>query len=297
MNSKKRVESAIRHEVTDRVPRGEILIGDEVIRSILACTEVVFDQRWEFVRRLGLDIICLSPEFNAPAGNRLPPVTGAKWPDLKEWAEKTDRFIFIMIDGAFGWGTRLLGFETFFGLLARESGDLFGFFHNVEEFNIILAERAVAGGAMGVIIADDIAYRRGLMVHPAFLKKHYFPSLARQVSAMKVPVFFHSDGDLNQVLDDVLTAGFSGLQCIESAAGMDIGSVKQRYGSRLCLWGNLDPDELLQPRSCHQLKDKVDSIVAAASGDGGFIFGTSSGLFEGIKPENLLMVYGAKGCL
>lgn len=297
MNSKKRVESAIKHEATDRTPRGEILIDDEVVKSVLGYPEVVFDHRWEFVRRLQLDIICLSPEFTAAAGNSLPPVNGVKWADLKEWAQKTDRFIFIMVDGAFGWGTRLLGFEKFFGLLARESGDLTDFFHRVEEFNIMLAEQALAGGAMGVLIADDIAYSRGLMVHPAFLKKHYFPSLARQVAAMKAPVFFHSDGNMNQVLDDVVTAGFSGLQCIESAAGMDIGSIKQRYGRRLCLWGNLDPDELLQPRSRHQLKDKVDSIVSAASGDGGLIFGTSSGLFKGIRPENLLMVYGEEGCL
>lgn len=298
MKAKNRVESAIKHQAADRVPRGEIFIGDAVIKAILGCQEVMFDQRWEFVRRLDLDLICLSPDFDAVSpGNRLPLPDNVEWPNLKEWMQQTDRFIFIMLDGAFGWGLKLLGFEKFFSMLARESADIIDFFQIVEGFNIELAERAVARGSMGVIIADDIAYRRGLMVHPAFLRKYYFPSLARQVAAIEAPVFFHSDGDLNLVLDDICMAGFSGLQCIESAAGMDIGAIKKRYGQRLCLWGNLDPEEILQPRSRRQIKDKVDFIVNAASYEGGFIFGTSSGLFEGVRTENLLMIYGEEGCL
>jgi uroporphyrinogen decarboxylase len=45
-------------------------------------------------------------------------------------------------------------------------------------------------------------------------------------------------------------------------------------------------------RSSSQLQNKVNNIINATGGhDGGLIFGTSSGLFEGIRLENLKHVY------
>ena len=58
MNSRERIFAAIRHEKTDRIPRGEIFIDDAVVSSFLNCAEVGFDERWEFVRSLGLDLVC-----------------------------------------------------------------------------------------------------------------------------------------------------------------------------------------------------------------------------------------------
>ncbi len=296
MDARKRVESAIGHRVADRVPRGEIFIDDGVIKSFLKCREVAFEQRREFVLRLGLDIICLTPCFSSVRRAGLPPAESVCWPDLDRWVRETDRFVFAMVDGAFGWGMKLFGFEGFFAMLARDTGDLTDFLLQVEGFNITMADRAIKGGAAAILIADDIACSLGMMVDPGTLRKHYFPSLARQVSSFDVPVFFHSDGNLSLVLGDIVGAGFLGLQGIEAAAGMDIGRVKGRYGKRLCLWGNLDPSGLVGPCDGQQLRNDVRSIVSAASDGGGFIFGTSSGLFNGMRPENLLAVYGEEGC-
>ncbi|HHW44899.1 MAG TPA: hypothetical protein GXX25_14055 [Desulfotomaculum sp.] len=297
MHGKERVALAIAHRVPDRVPRGELYIDDAVVRRLLGCPAVGFEERREFARRLELDIICLSPVYPLEAaGGGMPPAAAVAWPDLDRWVRQTDLFVFVLLEGAFGWGCRLWGYERFFCAVARESTELADLICMVEKYNLELVERAAGMGAMGVLIADDMAYRRGPVAHPAVLRRHFFPSLVRQVSraaALGVPVFFHSDGNLNDLLEDIVQTGFHGLQCLEPAAGMDIGRIKRLYGDRLCLWGNLDPEELILPRSPRELQQKVHSLLAAAAPGGGFIFGTCSGLIDGMRVENILAAYGA----
>ena len=93
-----------------------------------------------------------------------------------------------------------------------------------------------------VTLADDIAYQKGLLANPQILRRSILPSLARQAEAfrkMGFPVFFHSDGNLNDILPNLATIGLTGLQCLEAAAGMDLASIASQYGKDLCLWGIL----------------------------------------------------------
>lgn len=81
------------------------------------------------------------------------------------------------------------------------------------------------------------------------------------------------------------------MQCIEALAGMNIRAVKEQYGHKLCLWGNLDPAELFETRNCGELEQSVKQIIYAAGQKNGLIFGTSSGLFERMRLENIKTVY------
>ena len=104
-------------------------------------------------------------------------------------------------------------------------------FRRAGEVNADLARRAVDLGAQAILLADDIAHSRGLFFPPAFLETCYFPSLCtflESVSDLGVPVFFHSDGDLRQILPLIVEAGFHGLHCLEQSAGMDLAQVETR---------------------------------------------------------------------
>jgi uroporphyrinogen decarboxylase len=178
--------------------------------------------------------------------------------------------------------------------LSRRSSYLPDFIRAVEALNLELAIQAQDLGAMGVLLADDLGYQRGLMFNPDLLQLHFFPFLARQAESLMtqgMPVFFHSDGNLNGILADLAGMNLAGLHGLEDAAGMDLGFIKQHYGSQLCLWGNLDPGHLVFPRSREEIAIQVDSILKAAGREGGFIFGTNSGLFKGVRLENLRTLY------
>jgi hypothetical protein len=56
----------------------------------------------------------------------------------------------------------------------------------------------------------------------------------------------------------------------------------------------MELDDLCGPICQEKLQQKVNGIISVASdasGGGGFIFGTSSGLFEGISLESLRYAY------
>lgn len=290
MNHKKRVAMTIQRQRADRIPRGELCIDDGLVGAFLGVPHVRHRERLEFAARLDLDLICLSPDYGAGAPpDRLPTPDSLCWPDLKQWSVDTDLFVFVMLDGGFSRGMKLLGLKDFMTAVIRRSPAIQNILQAVDALNTELMERAAAQGAHGVVIADDIAFTAGPMIAPDVLRRVFFPSLARQVEYahnLGLSVIFHSDGNLNSVLSDLAATGVDGLQCLEKAAGMDLARIQKQYGDWLCFWGNLDPSLLTAPLDPQEIDQQVSAVMNVAN-RGGIIFGTSSGLFKGMRPENL----------
>ncbi len=292
MEHRTRVEQAIKRLPVDQVPCGELVINDKLIQTMFTQEVLGFTQRKAFVDELDLDAICLHPACD----NGLQSIPCAKdvvFNDVKDWVN-TKLFTFAVLDGPVGWAGRLLGFEQMLMQMARKTPEFCELVTSIEILNKELMTQLCASGVNGILLADDIAFNHGTIARPALLRDTVFPSLAEQVAyahGLGLPVFFHSDGKLTMVLDDIVDAGFDGLQCIEALAGMDIGEVKKQVGHKLCLWGNLDPAELIEPRSLPELEQAVRRVVTDASSPSGLIFGTSSGLFENMRLDSVKAVY------
>ncbi|CQR70773.1 methylcobalamin:coenzyme M methyltransferase [Sporomusa ovata DSM 2662] len=292
MEHRIRVERAIKRLPVDQMPCGELVITDKLVQTMFTQTVIQFGHRLEFVNAMGFDAVCLHPNCGY-SKQSIPGSKNVVFSDLPNWV-KTDLFTFAVIDGAIGWAGKLLGFEQLMMQLGRRTPDFCEFIATIETMNKELIERLADSGINGILLADDIAYNQGVIARPALLREMIFPSLAVQADyahQLGLPVFFHSDGNLTMVLEDIAAAGFDGLQCIESSAGMDIGEVKRQYGHKLCLWGNLDPAELIEPRSLQQLEQTVKQIITAGGNNSGLIFGTSSGLFEDMRLDSVRAVY------
>lgn len=74
---------------------------------------------------------------------------------------------------------------------------------------------------------------------------------------------------------------------------MNLPEIKKSYGDRLCLWGNLDPACLTLPLEAGEIETRVKMVLESGGTDGGFIFGTSSGLFQGMIQRNIEWAYGS----
>ena len=292
VNSRQRVRLAIEHRETDRIPKGEICIEDSVIKKELDCINVGFKEKVEFINKLGLDIICLSPIY--PALNRdLPGSNDFAWPHLSDWLLRSDLFTFATLDGVFGWGTRIFGFREFLTLPMQSPKDLLNFIKSVEGLNIELAKALADEGIDGLIIADDVAYEKGLLTGPEIMRRYFLPSLALQVEEMAaggIPIFFHSDGNLNTIMTEIIQTGFKGLHCIDPNSDMDIVDLKLRVADKLCLWGNLDANDLTQSHDPVFSRKLVETTLSVAS-KGGFILGTTCGIFEGLDLNRLSAIY------
>lgn len=278
--------------VNGKVPKGELCINDSVIRNILNCKHVGFDERKEFIDSLGLDIVTISTVYSC-LKQKIPKSENYLWPDIKKWTQDTSLFTFGIIDGAFELGLRTLGFQEFFGIIQASPSALRDFIKSVEDLNLSLIKKLADEGVDGIILADDIAYQKGLLVSPQILREFFFPSLERQVKVIDklgIQAFYHSDGNYSKVIADIINVGFGGLHCIDKNSSMDIFDLQQKVGEKLWLWGHLDINDINEAKNKSFLEDLIIK-VQKLSYNKRLILGTSSGLFDGMDLNQLKAIY------
>jgi uroporphyrinogen decarboxylase len=80
--------------------------------------------------------------------------------------------------------------------------------------------------------------------------------------------------------------GIDALNPMEPIAGMDIGLVKQKYGSRVCLIGNVDCAYILSQASTAEVEEAVKECIRKAAPGGGHIMSSSNAIHSAVKAEN-----------
>lgn len=143
-------------------------------------------------------------------------------------------------------------------------------------------------GIVAAFFPDDIAFNSGPLVSPVWLREHYFPRLARTIDAWHrkgIRLLFHSDGDLNPILDDLVEAGIDGLNPIEVLANMDVAEIHRRY-PHLFMCGGIDVSQLLPFGSPVEVKDAVKRAIDAA--EGRIMIGSTTELHNDVPLENFL---------
>ena len=143
-------------------------------------------------------------------------------------------------------------------------------------------------GIEAIFAADDIAFNSGPLLSPVWFAEHYFPRLSRVVNAYHkrgIKFLFHSDGNLNLILDDLVEAGIDGLNPIEILADMNVGEIHRRY-PHLFLAGGIDVSHLLPYGSSQEVKDVVRKTIDAA--EGRIMIGSSTELHDGVPLDNFI---------
>ena len=182
--SRELVKRLLRRELTCRAAKGELCLDDGIIRRTLECERVGFEEKVRFIHWLGSDIICLTPTYvGSPKQLFRPDESILAEVDL--WIQKTDLFVFAILDGAFELGVRTFGFQSFLRQLQRTPSKVKMFVDRVEKNNKNAASQLAGHGIDGIIIADDIAYKDGLLFRPQAFNELFLPSLARQIECFE----------------------------------------------------------------------------------------------------------------
>ncbi len=136
--------------------------------------------------------------------------------------------------------------------------------------------------------SDDIAYITSLMMSPAILEQYFFPWLEKigaLASKYNKPLIYHSDGVLWDVMDSIINCGVDALHPIEPKA-MDIVEVKQKYGDRLCLIGNLDVGDVLTLGTPDDVRRNVMYNVEKVGFNGGYCVGSGNSIPDYVNFDN-----------
>lgn len=143
-------------------------------------------------------------------------------------------------------------------------------------------------GMEAVFLGDDIAFNTGPLLNPDWMREHYFHRLARVIAAYHargIKVLFHSDGNLNSILGDLVEAGIDGLNPIEVLAGMDVGDIHRRF-PKLFMTGGIDVSQLLPFGTPLQVRDAVRKAIDEA--EGRIMIGSSTELNDEVPLVNFL---------
>lgn len=191
----------------------------------------------------------------------------------------------------------LMGFENF-SLALFEDDELIKLINDkVGQIVIKMFENmAKIDEVKALWYSDDIAYTNGLMVSPETLDKYFFPWLEKigeVAKSVDKPLIYHSDGILFDVMEKIIECGIDALHPIEPKA-MDIMEVKNRFGDKLCLIGNIDVD-LLARGTKEEVKKNVLFNIENVGMNGGYCVGSGNSIPEYVNIENyIVMIETAK---
>lgn len=144
----------------------------------------------------------------------------------------------------------------------------------------------------GIWIWGDMAYRSGVISGPPLYRELIWPDHKRMVDWAHdrgLKFVYHTDGDVNSVLDDYVAAGFDMLHPLEAKCGMDVRNMAPIYGDRMALAGNVDI-MILATNDLEQIEHEVLSKLQACMEKKAYVYHSDHSVPPSVNWETMLFV-------
>jgi len=216
---------------------------------------------------------------------RLNPEDPRRYP--KDWEKDGYLHIFdeyqdgptmLGITGFYGFGAELMGIPNFNLAFYRDPELIEDMISHWEYFTIESIREAVETFKDRVDYVfwwEDMAEKHGPNISPklykTFLLSHY-KRVAGFLNKNKIyRIMMDSDGNTQPILDLVVEAGITGHWPLEVNSGMDVRTLRKRYGKKLFLVGNLDKREIA--KGGEAMQKEIDSKLPFMKETGGYVAG------------------------
>lgn len=315
-----RLEAVLRREVPDRVPLFEAEIEIPIKEWFLGKDVDNARDEVEFYIKAGYDFVPVLPPFFTPRLMRsaegeerswisesegiiktMEDVEKFPWPDpdevdfssfyeIAELLPPKMKILGLLSPAAiFGNTSQAMGLENFSYALYDNIEVVEALFQKIGSSYLKIAKKLATIPRIGaVLMSDDLAHTGGCLVNPKVYRKYVFPwykEIGRVFEAANIPFIFHSDGNFMEVFTDLIDCGVKAIHPIEPQA-MDIVSVKQEYGDKLCIFGNVDLDYTLTRGTVEEVEECVKNKIKELAPGGGWGLAASNSVPDYVKPEN-----------
>ena len=125
---------------------------------------------------------------------------------------------------------------------------------------------------------------------PDRFREFILPGLIRQSEAIHARgghFIKHTDGNVWSILDDLIDAQIDAWHGIQPSIGMDLRALKERYGDRLCFFGGVNCETLIEGTS-QDARGEVRTAIRHAAVGGGLVVTSGNVLQPGTKLENYM---------
>ena len=328
MNSRERVMAALHLKEPDRVPFADSV--DTIVKRKIMGTEEIDEA--EFAKKIGMDAIyfadyatplfCKS-HYGNEDGAKAYGMTGETEfigeglirsekdldkivlpdPHDESYYDPAKRFMEQYQDSNLATyaGLRPFGmFNTIYSMPMMDFAD--ALYENIQlintmmdifiDWNLVVLDKLQKLGLDFIATYNDMAYKEGPLVSPQVFREVFLPKMKIVADAIKLPWAFHSDGNLTIVMEDLLTLGMNCVNPFEPPV-MDLKVAKDKWGDRICLWGNIDLVHTLPYGTVEEVETEVKQRIQEAGHGGGYICASANSLTGFCKIENILAMTAA----
>ena len=165
----------------------------------------------------------------------------------------------------------LLGMQGAMGALMGEPVATEAALSRIADYHVGVARQYLAAGAEAGWLADDYAGTSGPYLRPQLWQRTILPHLRRVIEVYRnagAPVFFHTCGNSQAFVADLLDAGVTALNLQSSAC--DLAALKARFGGRISFFGGVASEVMLRGRP-DEVREAVQLAIEALSGGGGLV--------------------------
>lgn len=197
-----------------------------------------------------------------------------------------------------GWITffeqmqQLHGFEHTLVDLALDSPGIYRLRDDLLQFNLAWIDRWLEGEYQGLQFADDWGTQANLMIDPQKWRSFFRPAYAamfERVKAAGLDVWFHSDGNILEIMPDLIELGVDVLNCQASVMGRER---LKAYAGRTCFRTDIDRQKVLPYVSPAEVKAYVWKLFRdLGMADGGIV--ACGEISEDVPLANIRAMYDA----
>ncbi len=220
---------------------------------------------------------------------------GLYWRDLAkdqaEWAG-------IKAAGGSFWGglrhghtflqlSDLRGYENLLFDMVDEDPRLDELIDGLTQFNLALVRQFVDAGCDTMTYPEDLGMQVGPMIPPDLFRKYIKPAYRTLMAPAKeagIPIHMHSDGDIRDLVDDIMESGVEVINLQDLVNGIDW--IADRFKGKVCV--DLDIDrQRITPYGTPEEVDRLiyDEVSKLSTPKGGLAM--IYGLYPGVPMENV----------
>ncbi len=208
-------------------------------------------------------------------------------------ARHPDRFVKVSGGGFFQHMQHLRGPANYFIDLAEDNEGVHELAERMVERNLYSIRRYIEAGVDCIAFGDDWGGQSSLLIHPDSWRRFFKPRYARMFEPIRnadIHVWFHSDGWILDIIEDLIEIGVTVLNPQHSCMGNE--AVTAVAGGRICIRTDIDRQWTIPFGSPEEITEAVRYAVASFGRfDGGVILHGEIG--PEVPFENIEALYSA----
>ena len=181
----------------------------------------------------------------------------------------------------------LRGYQNLLFDMVDDEPRLWKLIEMVEEFNMYFVRKAIDNRVDYVVYPEDLGMQHGPMLSPDHFRRFIKPSYQRLMKPARdsgLPVHMHSDGDIRDLVDDIIDGGVEVINLQDLVNGIDW--IAEKFAGKVCV--DLDIDR--QAITPNGTPGEIDALIREevekiGSSKGGMMM--IYGLYPGVPLANV----------